>query len=275
MLGCRASWQLALVLVFMSNNATSAPQNELFEVREVESIDEYDSCIRLQREVFGLPDLEISPRRHLIVSRMAGGWTLGAFVEGTLVGFVHHLAAVSGEVIFGYSHMMAVAADYQNRGVGARLKWAQRMRALSEGRDFIRWTFEPMRARNAHFNLNRLGVVVREYAVNFYGTDYVTNPAEKAAGISGMDSDRLFANWDLNSPRVKALAAGLKYPLGAADRVIEIPANFSELLKSDPETGKREQLRVREEFLKALGEGLVCRAFQRDEARPRYLFYRD
>ena len=275
MLGCRASWQLALVLVFMSNNATSAPQNELFEVREVESIDEYDSCIRLQREVFGLPDLEISPRRHLIVSRMAGGWTLGAFVEGTLVGFVHHLAAVSGEVIFGYSHVMAVAADYQNRGVGARLKWAQRMRALSEGRDFIRWTFEPMRARNAHFNLNRLGVVVREYAVNFYGTDYVTNPAEKAAGISGMDSDRLFANWDLNSPRVKALAAGLKYPLGAADRVIEIPANFSELLKSDPETGKREQLRVREEFLKALGEGLVCCAFQRDEERPRYLFYRD
>jgi predicted GNAT superfamily acetyltransferase len=258
----------------MLNNAISAPENELFEVREVESIDEYDSCIRLQREVFGLPDLEISPRRHLIVSRMAGGWTLGAFVEGTLVGFVHHLAAVSGEVIFGYSHMMAVAADYQNRGVGARLKWAQRMRALSEGRDFIKWTFEPMRARNAHFNLNRLGVVVREYAVNFYGADYVTNPAEKAAGISGMDSDRLFANWDLNSPRVKALSAGLEYPLGAADHVIEIPANFSELLKSDPEAGKREQLRVREEFLKALGEGLVCRAYRRDEARPHYLFYK-
>ena len=259
----------------MSNNASSAQQNEPFEIREVTSIDEYDSCIHLQRDVFGLPDLEISPRRHLIVSRRAGGWTLGAFVEGTLVGFVHQLAAVSGEEIFGYSHMMAVAAEYQNRGVGARLKWAQRMRALSEGRDFIKWTFEPMRARNAHFNLNRLGVVVREYAVNFYGTDYSTNPAEKAAGISGMDSDRLFASWDLNSPRVKALAAGLEYPLGAADHMIEIPDDFSELLKSDPEAGKREQLRVREEFLKALGEGLVCRAFRRDEARPRYVFYRD
>jgi predicted GNAT superfamily acetyltransferase len=259
----------------MSNNATSAQQNELLEIREVTSVDEYDSCIRLQREVFGLPDLEISPRRHLIVSRMAGGWTLGAFVEGTLVGFVHHLAAVSGEEIFGYSHMMAVAAEYQNRGVGARLKWAQRMRALSEGRDFIKWTFEPMRTRNAHFNLNRLGVVVREYAVNFYGTDYSTNPAEKASGISGMDSDRLFASWDLNSPRVKALADELEYPLGAPDQVIEIPANFSELLKSDPETGKREQLRVREEFVAALLAGFICRAFERDEKRPRYLFYRD
>src|SRR5947209_5983813 len=136
------------------------------EIREVLSIDEYDACIILQREVFGLPDLEISPRRHLIVSREAGGWTLGAFIGGELVGFVHHLAAVHGDEIFGYSHMMAVTARYQNHGIGARLKWAQRMRALSEGRDFIKWTFEPMRTRNAHFNLNRLGVVVRSYAVN-------------------------------------------------------------------------------------------------------------
>jgi predicted GNAT superfamily acetyltransferase len=259
----------------MSNKASSAHQNELLEIREVASVEEYDSCIRLQREVFGLPDLEISPRRHLIVSRMAGGWTLGAFAEGQLVGFVHHLAAVSGAEIFGYSHMMAVAADYQNRGVGARLKWAQRIRALSEGRDFIKWTFEPMRGRNAHFNLNRLGVVIREYAVNFYGTDYSTNPAERAAGISGMDSDRLFASWDLNSPRVAALAAGLEFPLGAPDHIIEIPANFSELLRSDPKAGKREQLRVREEFVQALAEGFVCRAFERDSEKPQYLFYRD
>jgi len=106
------------------------------EIREVLSIDEYDSCIRLQREVFGLPDLEISPRRHLIVSREAGGWTLAAFNQGSIVGFVHHLAAVRGDEIFGYSHMMAVAAAYQNLGVGAKLKWAQRTRALAEGRKF-------------------------------------------------------------------------------------------------------------------------------------------
>src|SRR2546422_1833304 len=170
-------------------------------IRECTSISELDSCINLQREVFGLPDLEISPRRHLIVSHRAGGWTLGAFVGGRLIGFVHHLAAVKGDYIFGYSHMMAVAAEYQNKGVGAQLKWAQRARALAEGRDFIKWTFEPMRARNAHFNLNRLGANIREYAVNFYGTDYGANPAEKKIG---MDSDRLFAGWKLRSPRVEA-----------------------------------------------------------------------
>jgi predicted GNAT superfamily acetyltransferase len=245
------------------------------EIREVSSIAEYDACVKLQLEVFGLPDLEISPRRHLIVSREAGGWTLAAFNEGKIVGFVLHLAAVRGSEIFGYSHMMAVAADFQNLGVGSKLKWAQRARALSEGRDFIKWTFEPMRGRNAHFNLNRLGVVIRDYAVNFYGTDYVTNPVEKSAGVSGMDSDRLFASWDLRSPRVEALATGSAEELPEPDEVIEIPADFTALLKSDPETAKREQLRVREEFLSLLNSGLVCQAFDRKADPPKYLFYRE
>ncbi len=104
-------------------------------IRECTTIEEFDGCVSLQREAFGLPDLELSPRRHLIVSRQAGGWTLGAFVADRMVGFVHHLAAVRGDnEIFGYSHVMAVAKDYQNKGVGARLKWAQRERALGEGR---------------------------------------------------------------------------------------------------------------------------------------------
>src|SRR3989440_8452476 len=187
------------------DSSPSAESRVIVTVREVNTVAEYDACIDLQRAAFGLPDLEISPRRHLIVSRMAGGWTLGAFAEGKLIGFVHHLAAVKGNEIFGYSHMMAVDPAYQNHGVGAQLKWAQRERALAEGRSFIKWTFEPMRARNAHFNLNRLGVAIREYAVNFYGTDYNTNPAEKGS-VSGMDSDRLFASWELNDPRVQSFS---------------------------------------------------------------------
>jgi predicted GNAT superfamily acetyltransferase len=249
--------------------------DEPIEIRQVTTIEEYDACVHLQRTVFGLPDLEISPRRHLIVSEQAGGWTLGAFIEGKLVGFVHHLAAVRGSEIFGYSHMMAVDAAYQDHGIGAKLKWAQRARALSEGRDFIKWTFEPVRARNAHFNLNRLGVVVRSYAVNFYGTDYATNPAERAGGPLGMDSDRLFASWELSSPRVKALADRREFSVGNPDATIEIPNHFGALLKSDPAAAKAEALRVRDEFLRAFSAGLVCRAFQRDEQRPKYLLYRE
>src|SRR5688500_11472726 len=102
-------------------------------IRECRSVEEFDSCIYLQREAFGLPDLEISPRRHFIVSRQAGGWTLGAFAEDRMVGFVHHLAAIRpNNEIYGYSHVMAVARDYQNKGVGASLKWARSEEHTSE-----------------------------------------------------------------------------------------------------------------------------------------------
>jgi predicted GNAT superfamily acetyltransferase len=245
-------------------------------VRECSSIDELDRCVLLQREVFGLPDLEISPRRHLIVSRQAGGWTLGAFSNERLVGFVHHLAAVrpTGE-IFGYSHMMAVALDYQNKGVGAQLKWSQRRRAIEEGREFIKWTWDPMQARNAHFNLNRLGVTVGSYATNFYGTDYVTSltvPADQAPGI---DSDRLFAEWKLKSPRVEACAARESGEMSAPPETgIVIPPNWSALMKSDPIAAKHELERVRGEFDHAFAAGLICAGFERSTEQPRYLLYR-
>jgi len=246
------------------------------QIRECTAIDEFDNCIRLQREVFGLPELEISPRRHLIVSRQAGGWTLGAFVAEELVGFVHHMAAVRGELVFGYSHMMAVAREYQNKGVGARLKWSQRERAMNEGRNFIKWTWDPMQARNAYFNLNRLGVTVRSYAANFYGTDYATSPVPAGTPPPGIDSDRLFAEWQLQSVKVTKLAQGVA-PAPAPDtpvaRTIQIPADWNELVTRDPLAAREEQLRVRTEFQRAFASGLECGGFDREADKPRYLLY--
>jgi predicted GNAT superfamily acetyltransferase len=245
--------------------------NEI-EVRECRSIEDFDTCIALQREAFGLPDIEISPRRHFIVSNRAGGWTLGAFKGDRMVGFVHHLVALRAEdEIIGYSHMMAVSRDFQNKGIGAILKWSQRKRALSEGRKFIKWTWDPMQARNAHFNLNRLGVIVREYADNFYGTDYPATPSEE--GGPGIDSDRLFAEWELDSERVATLSSGSAPELGRPGAEVVIPPDWQGLIRSDPQAARGEQLRVRDEFSRALGSGLICKAFHRDDTSPRYLFY--
>ena len=239
-------------------------------IRECTTIEEFDSCIYLQREAFGLPDLEISPRRHFIVSRQAGGWTLGAFADERMVGFVHHLTAVRpNNEIHGYSHVMAVARDYQNKGVGARLKWAQRAKAISEGRDFIKWTWDPMQARNAHFNLNRLGVTVHTYAENFYGLDYDL-PGERP----GLPSDRLFANWSLNSARVSALAEGVTNTINAQPvKTIAIPTEWSAVVKRDAEEAREMQLRVRSEFEKAFAEQLVCAGFERGDEQSRYLLF--
>src|SRR5205085_8580701 len=250
-------------------------------IRECATVEEFDACVRLQREAFGLPDMELSPRRHLIVARSAGGWTLGAFAGGRMVGFVLNQVAVrrappaGAEEVIGYSHMMAVAKDFQNRGVGARLKWAQRERALSEGRRFIRWTWDPVQSRNAHFNVNRLGVVVRRYAANYYGTDYSTVTGKFGEPL-GLDSDRLVAEWALDSPRVEALARGERpVDLGEPSASVEIPPNWGALVREDPESARAELLRVREEFRRAFAAGLVCAGFGRGQPRPRYLFFSD
>jgi len=241
-------------------------------IRECTTIEEFDGCVALQREAFGLPELELSPRRHLIVSRQAGGWTLGAFVADRMVGFVHHLAAVRGDEVFGYSHMMAVAKDYQNKGVGLRLKWAQRERAMNEGRSFIKWTWDPMMARNAHFNLNRLGAVVETYAENFYGTDYHTD-ASLTEKID-LPSDRLMATWNLGSERVTTLANGIASPVDARPVAsVAIPAEWTALVKRDPGRARDEQGRVRDEFKKAFEQRLICAGFERGEKESRYLLF--
>jgi predicted GNAT superfamily acetyltransferase len=247
-------------------------------IRECTTIKEFDECVRLQREVFRMPDMEISPRRHLIVSRLAGGWILGAFTAtgGALAGFVHHLVAVRAEEIIGYSHMMAVSAEYQNRGLGARLKWAQRERALVEGRNFIRWTFEPMQARNAHFNLNRLGVVIRSYGVNFYGWDAGTEATAADGKQFNIDSDRLIAQWELRTPRVEQCARGERPAHTSAPvATVEIPPDWNRLRREDGLTAQSELLRVRSEFQTHFAAGLVCAGFEREGARPCYLFYSD
>lgn len=246
---------------------------EEITIRECTTIEEFDGCVSLQREAFGLPDLEISPRRHLIVSRQAGGWTLGAFAGERMVGFVHHLAAVrANDELFGYSHMMAVAKDYQNKGVGARLKWAQRERAVGEGRKLIKWTWDPMMARNAHFNLNRLGVTVDTYAHNFYGIDYdVDRSLEEQPELP---SDRLFATWDLRSERVGKLATGAAAPLAAQPAAsVAIPVQWQALVRQDPRRARDEQARVREEFQKLFAEKLICAGFERGEEYSRYLLF--
>ena len=245
---------------------------EEFTIRECTTIEDFDGCVHLQREAFGLPDLELSPRRHLIVSRQAGGWTLGAFAGERMVGFVHHLAAVRANEIFGYSHMMAVAKDYQNKGVGARLKWAQRERALSQGRSFIKWTWDPMQGRNAHFNLNRLGATVDAYVENFYGIDYSADPAIDNRPL--LPSDRLLATWHLDSPRVQLFASGSPAPVSAEPAAtVSIPAEWAPLVKRDPARAREEQARVRKEFNEAFGRGLICAGFERGPEESRYLLF--
>jgi predicted GNAT superfamily acetyltransferase len=245
------------------------------EIRECVTLDELAECVQLQRDVFALPEQELSPVRHFVVTRNAGGFTLGAYDGDRLAGFVLSVPAFSRDERAFYSHMTGVRAEYQSLGIGAKLKWAQRTRALAEGVRNIKWTFEPIKARNAYFNLEKLGAVVAEYQVNFYGTDYETAP-EIAGEKFGLASDRLFAEWHLESEKVKALADGREWSEDreAAAEIVITP-NWLGLVENDAAAALAEQIRIRGEFTAAFERGLVGRGFRRDDERPAYLLYED
>jgi predicted GNAT superfamily acetyltransferase len=246
-------------------------QDEI-EIREVWEVDELAECVALQRAVFALPEIEISPVRHFVVTTRAGGFTLGAFVENKLIGFVLSVPAFLGNNKFFYSHMTAVGPAFQSYGIGGRLKWAQREKALEKGVGFIKWTFQPVQARNAFFNLEKLGAVVREYQPNFYGTDYSTSHEQD--GKHGLDSDRLFAEWHLESEKVVALSKGESFAERAeVKKTIEIPNDWNALVKENPRKAIVEQTRIKNEFQAAFAEGLIGRSFERSETNPKFLLF--
>lgn len=247
--------------------------DEEIEIRECLSVEQLSDCVALQREVFALPEIEISPVRHFIVTRHAGGFTLGAFTnDNELVGFVLSVPAYFGNERFFYSHMAAVKREFQSAGIGAKLKWAQREKALEKGVKFIKWTFQPVQTRNAFFNLEKLGAIIKNYEPNFYGTDYST-VADQTKSI-GLDSDRLFAEWHLESEKVEKLARGEKYSeSGAVVKRIEVGFDWNRLVETAPLAAVAEQTRIKNEFQKAFAEGLVCRAFERGADVSKYLLY--
>lgn len=245
------------------------------EIREVSTVAELQGCVDLQREVFSTPDLENSPVRHLIVTKSAGGFTLGAFDGAKMIGFVLSVPMFKGTERAFYSHMTAVSHEYQNYGIGAKLKWAQRERALFEDINYIKWTFQPVQARNAFFNLERLGATLKTYAPNFYGTDYATSAAQED-GVRGVDSDRLFADWQLDSPKVIALSKGEKFSeSGAVAQTIEIPNNWNQLVVADVAQAIAVQKKVKREFQTAFAEGLLAKGFERSATHPKYLLYKN
>ena len=181
-------------------------------VRPARDRSDYEACVRLQREVWGLSDLEITSVIQLIATVHAGGLLLVADSADGVLGFCYAFAALRGGEGHLHSDMLAVSPRARGLGVGLRLKWAQREEALRRGLRLVTWTFDPMRARNARLNLHHLGAFARELLPDFYGTT-------SSALHHGLATDRLMVRWELDHPRVARRAAGeAEGPVGARGR---------------------------------------------------------
>jgi len=155
----------------------------------------------LQKEVWGLPDLDVVPVSHLIAAKAAGGVLLGAFDRETLIGFAYGFVSYEHGRLAHHSHMLAVKPAFRNLDLGYKLKLAQRERVLAQAITLITWTFDPLQSLNAHFNFNKLGVISDRYFINFYGAD-------ASSFLHRNGTDRLWVTWLLTSSRVSGRLEG-------------------------------------------------------------------
>lgn len=165
-------------------------------LHDLETFDDFDAALRLQREVWGEQYDDVVPRSMFVVAVKTGGILVGAEDDaGRLVGFVFSMPGVRHGRPMQWSHMLAVAPAARGHALGLRLKLAQRDRAIARGLDLVEWTYDPLLAENAHLNVRRLGCVVDTYVENVYGAS--TSPLH-----AGSPTDRFIASWHVSSPHV-------------------------------------------------------------------------
>jgi predicted GNAT superfamily acetyltransferase len=238
--------------------------SEKIVVRSCQTLDVFYRCVDLQREIWGEADLEVEPATAFVVAAHTGGQVLGAFDGDRLVGYTLAVAGVQAGIPYLHSHMTGVHADYRDRGVGRALKLFQREEALSRGICRIAWTFDPLELRNAHFNLNRLGAIAREYHPNLYGV--TTSPLHR-----GMVTDRLLAEWFLDSARVEAaIHENPDLPDTSAVAVV-LHSDLEHWQRQGSEKVAEVQSRIRTEFLDYFSKGYVAVAVRKQENGTAYL----
>jgi predicted GNAT superfamily acetyltransferase len=237
----------------------------MIDIRPLTERDDLKAAVRLQRQIWGFEDVDLIPLRVFVVAQKIGGQVFGAFDGTHLIGFCMAIPGLKpGGKTYLHSHMLGVLPEYRDARVGRSLKLAQRDDALARGIELIEWTFDPLEIKNAFFNMERLGAVVRRYVLNQYGT--TSSPLH-----GGLPTDRCIAEWWLASPRVKAILAGEKFERPAVETRIEIPSEIATIRANEPECAREVQQKASDQFRAAFDQGLAVIGFEKSERDGTYL----
>jgi len=237
-------------------------------LRDLTALSDLRLVEQLQKEVWGVADLEVFPALALTPVVEVGGVLIGAFDEQRMVGFVFGFPGHEEGKLILHSDMLAVRPEYRRFGLGYQLKLAQRERALAKGIQTITWTFDPLQARNARLNFGKLGVISNSYRPDYYG--------ETTSFLHQTGTDRLWVTWHLNSERVRTRIAGSSETIKSNDNpiilsvgvneepvahdvalndgpaFIEIPIDINDIISRDVGLARRWRLAAREAFLKLM-----------------------
>jgi len=261
------------------------------EIRPLTTLEDFQQCVDMQKEVWGFDDpYDIVPLPLLVVSERNDGIVLGAFEGKQMIGFVYSLPGFHQGLKVQWSHMLAVTASHRNTDVGYRLKMEQYRDAKQKGYDVVEWTYDPLESKNAYFNLQKLGCIAREYEINVYGI--TSSPLH-----SGTPTDRLIAHWP-TAPIKKELPEFHEIPTPPAlisvtrmenrglliDDVIldrsedflflEIPSEMQHLKNALPTAPLEWRLKTREAFLHYFSRGYIVYSFLTfRDWEPRRSFY--
>lgn len=273
-------------------------------IRDLTTLEDFRRVVQLEKTIWGYTGEsdDVVGVPILVVTVKRGGILLGAFDErDDLIGFVYSLPAIRHGRPSQWSHMLGVLPGVRDAGLGTRLKFAQRNRALAMGIDLIEWTFDPLQALNAHLNFVKLGVIVREYEKNIYGDS--PSPLHR-----GAPTDRFVAEWWLRRPHVERRVAPYADVTPRASEVfdapqinttrwsgewlacvdqelerpeprlfVEIPANFGDMLGQRPDVASEWRMKTRQIFTTYFARGYraVEFFFDRGAKTGRYLLARD
>lgn len=248
-------------------------------IRDIETLEEMRAIEDLQREIWGVSDLDVLPALALRPQKAVGAILMGAFAEGRMVGFVFGFPGIlNGETII-HSDMLGVSSEYRSHSIGYLLKCAQREAALALGVKRITWTFDPLQSRNAHLNFNKLGVVADRYLINYYG--------ETSSFLHRFGTDRLWVSWLLDSRRVASRVEcneRAEFPSLDLPALVRVGPNQEPIVQMNL-TDKRVTIEIpresnaelwreptREAFTRALDAGYVIEDFYViDKSRGAYL----
>ena len=226
------------------------------DIRVLTELEEFRETTRLQTQIWGFADVDAVPPRMFIVNKHVGGVSLGAYDGDRMIGFSFAVPGrrPAGET-FLHSNMTGLLPEYQNRGLGRRMKLRQREEALAFGYPVVEWTFDPLEIRNAYFNIEKLGVVIRRFRPNCYGIT-----SSKLHG--SIPTDRLVAEWELDTERVRHAIEHRRSPAEAVAREIPVLAEAARLRSTDPERTLEIQAGLRRELEAAFAEGLAITGFR-------------
>jgi predicted GNAT superfamily acetyltransferase len=238
----------------------------MIEIRQLKTNPEFAEAVKLQKAIWGFDEIDLLPVRLFVTASKIGGHSFGAYDGDKMIGFCIAIPGIkSGAKSYLHSHMLGVMKEYRDAGLGRKLKLAQRDDAVRQGLDLIEWTFDPLEIKNAFFNIERLGAIVRRFVLNQYGT--TSSPLN-----AGLPTDRCTAEWWLESDRVTALLEGREMPRKKVVGRISITNDIYTIKANDYARAREIQKRVAGQFLEYFAKDLAVTGFERSAENGTYLF---